>query len=216
MLSKLKIIAFSDKDLFSYLGEYSLQINPESFTHSHATTFSQDAGTDTAGTVLKFATHPPQDVRFDFILDGTGVVPGVRSVAKEIRKIKELVYRYNGKIHSPNYLKLVWGGLVFKCMLLDLDIVHQLFDPSGQPLRAKLSAAFRQHETPQVLARLADKKSADLTHVETSTAGTTLPLMAFRVYDRSDLHVHVARANDLNDLVHLTEGAQIRFPPAEE
>jgi len=214
VLSKLKILAFKDKELRSNAGEYAVQINPESYSHEHTANFARAVGNDTSGTVLKFNTHSAQDLKFDFVLDATGVVPGVKSVTKDIKSFKDIAYSYHGKIHSPNYLKIIWGGLAFKCMLSSLQIAYQLFDPSGKPLRAKLTVAFRQHQTPQDLARQADKKSADLTHSETVTAGTSLPLMTYRVYDRSDLYVHVARANDLNSLMDITPGEELRFPPS--
>ena len=216
MLSKLKILAFSDKELRSKTGEYSLQINPESYSHSHTVGFGKEVGSDTAGTVLKFHTHRPQELKFDFVIDATGVVPGVKSVAAEIKKFRDVAYDYQGSIHSPNYLKVIWGGMAFKCMLSSLNINYQLFSPDGKPLRAKLSAGFRQHQTPQDLARNADKKSADLTHASLVKAGTTLPLMTYRIYDRCDLYLKVARENDLNDLMHLSEGTELRFPPVRD
>lgn len=216
MLSKLQILAFSDNELRSQTGSYTLQINPNSLSHSHSASFAPAAGSDAAGTILKFHTQDPQEMSFDFVIDATGVVPGVTDVAKEIESFRTLAYTYHGQNHSPNYLKIVWGGLTFACMLTSLRIAYQLFAPSGAPLRAQLSVSFRQHQTPEDLARNADKKSADLTHAELVTAGTTLPLMAYRVYDRPDLYTQVARANDMNDLVHLTEGRTLSFPPFEE
>jgi hypothetical protein len=140
----------------------------------------------------------------------------VTDVGAEITTFRNLAYTYQGSIHSPNYLQIVWGGLTFNCMLSTLKIAYQLFAPSGAPLRAQLSVSFRQHLTPEDLARLGDKKSADLTHAQVVTAGTPLPLMAYRVYDRPDLYPQVARANDMNDLVHLTEGRALSFPPFVE
>lgn len=216
MLSKLRIIAYSDNELRSKKGDYALQINPDTFRHTHSNKLVGDTGSDAAGTVLKFSTQTPQEISFDFVIDTTGVVPGATSVISEVNKFRDVAYTYHGKIHSPNYLKIVWGGLAFKCMLKSLSITYQLFSPTGKPLRAKLSVVFRQHQTPQDLARIADKKSADLTHSEVVTAGTTLPLMAFGVYDRPDLYTQVARANDMNDLMHLRPGQSLRFPPFEE
>ncbi|MDD9716287.1 hypothetical protein PVW48_06000 [Dinoroseobacter sp. PD6] len=216
MLSKLQIQAFSDNELRSQTGSYSLQINPNSLSHSHSASFAPAKDNDAAGTVLKFHTQNAEEMSFDFVIDATGVVPGVTDVAKEIESFRTLAYTYQGAQHSPNYLKIVWGGLTFNCMLTSLKIAYQLFAPSGAPLRAQLSVAFRQHLTPEDLARLGDKKSADLTHAQVVTAGSTLPLMAYGVYDRPDLYPQVARANDMNDLVHLTAGRALNFPPYEE
>jgi len=215
-LTKLKILAFSDNELRSKVGDYQVQINPEKYSHKFRANLKNSKPMDSAGTVVKFATQAPQDLDFNFTLDATGAVPGVKSVANEIKKLRDVVYDYHGKIHSPYYLKVIWGGLAFRCRLVSMNLDYTLFSPDGKPLRAKVALTFRQHLTPADLELLADKKSADLTHSDVVTAGTTLPLMAYRVYDRSDLYVDVARANDLNDLMHLTEGASLRFPPVSE
>lgn len=216
MLSKLQILAYSDNELRAKVGSYTLQINPKSLSHSHSSSFAPATGTDAAGTILKFHTQNPEEMSFDFVIDATGVVPGVRDVGAEIDKFRTVAYTFHGENHSPNYLKIIWGGLAFSCVLTSLKVAYQLFAPSGAPLRAQLSVAFRQHQTPEDLTRRGDKKSADLTHAETVTAGLNLPLMAYRVYDRPDLYAQVARANDLNDLVHLTVGHTLNFPPYEE
>ncbi len=216
MLAKLKILAFSDEDLSSKVGEYEVQINPEKYTHAFNATFSEDKGVDTASVISKFKTQQPQDINFDFYLDATGVVPGVTSVSDEIKKFKKIAHDYNGQVHSPNYLQLLWGDLVFNCMLSSLSVDYTLFSPSGTPLRARLAAKFRQHQTPEELAKRSDKKSADLSHSRTVVAGVSLPLMCHRIYRDSRYYIGVAKANDMNDLVHLVEGADIKFPPLED
>ena len=215
-LTKLKILAFSDNELRSKSGSYQVQINPEKYTHKFRTNLKSSKPMDSAGTVVKFTTQAPQDLDFNFTLDATGAVTGVKNVVNEIKKLRDVVYDYHGKIHSPNYLKVIWGGLAFRCRLSTMNVDYTLFSPNGKPLRAKISLTFRQHLTPADLELLADKKSADLTHADVVTSGMTLPLMAYRVYDRSDLYVDVARANDLDDLMHLTEGSMLHFPPVTE
>ncbi|MFZ5964788.1 hypothetical protein ACOXXX_17735 [Thalassococcus sp. BH17M4-6] len=216
MLNKVRILGFSDKELHTKVGEYSLQVNPQTYNHVSQSLFSRARGSDTAGTIQKFRTLSPQTVTFDFILDATGVIAGIRDVATEIKKFRDVAYDYHGSIHSPYYLKMLWGGLAFKCVLTDLKVEYQLFNPSGKPLRAKLSVTLREHQTPQDLARKADKKSADLTHAETVFDGATLPLITNRVYDRPDLYINVARANDLNNIMHLQAGDRLRCPPVKE
>lgn len=216
MLAKLKILAFSDERLKERAGTFEVQINPEKYAHAFNVAFSEDKGVDTARVISKFKTQQPQDINFDFYLDATGVVPGVTSVTEEIDEFKRVAYNYKGEIHSPNYLKLLWGDLDFNCMLASLTVDYTLFSPSGIPLRARLAAKFRQHYTPEELAKLSDKKSADLSHSRTVVAGMTLPLMCHHIYGDSRYYSAVARKNDMNDLVHLVEGAEIKFPPLKD
>ncbi len=215
MLAKLKILAFSDEKLSSKVGDYEVQINPEKYTHAFSTSFV-DQASDTARVISKFKTQQPQDISFDFYLDATGVVPGVTSVSDEIKKFRNIAYNYNGEAHSTNYLKLLWGDLTFKCMLSSLTVEYTLFSPSGTPLRAKLAAKFREHYTPEEVEKESKKSSADLSHSRTVVAGVSLPLMCHRIYRDGKYYIAVARANDMNDVFDLVEGATVKFPPLED
>ncbi len=215
MLSKFKIISFSDDELRSKTGQYQVQINPENYEHGHTTEYTIDRGIDAAGALAKFKTHKPEYVKFDLIIDATGVVPGVTSIEDEIAKFRKTAYAFVGKVHSPNYLKLIWGKLAFDCMLNSMDVSYLLFSPAGLPLRAKLALNFRQHQTPADLARRSGKQSADLTHARVTSSDRTLPLMCYQVYDDDTLYPQVARENDLNDLMHLSVGQELNFPPVD-
>lgn len=216
MVDKVRILAFKDKELHSKSGEFTLQTNPETYTHNSQTCFAPATSADTAGSLEKFRSIYPQSLSFDFVLDSTGPIPGVKDVAQTIKDFRNVVYDYHGAIHGPYYLKILWGKLAFKCMLEKLNVSYLLFSPAGNPLRAKLSVSFKQHETTQDLARKADKKSADLTHAQTVVQGDSLPLISEQVYDRPDLYINIARANDLNDIMLLEPGLQLRLPPVGE
>ncbi|WP_298855443.1 hypothetical protein [uncultured Ruegeria sp.] len=216
MLEKFKILAFADDELRSKIGQYVVQINPETYAHGHRTEFTTDRGIDVAGSRAQFKSRAPETVNFDLIIDATGVVPGVTSVHDELNKVRQTAYTFNGDLHSPNYLKLIWGKFAFDCMLTGLNVSYLLFSPSGLPLRAKLSMTFRQHQTPADLAKRAGKRSADLTHARVATDDSSLPQMCYDIYRNAALYPHVARANNLNDLMHLPVGKWLTFPPLED
>jgi hypothetical protein len=211
-LQKLTITAYSDEKFTSKFGSYSLQINPESYTHNHSASYNPAKSTDTAGTTTKYDSIEPETVSFSFYLDGTGVVSDLK-LSSSIRQFKQLVYQYNGSIHSPNYLLLVWGSLSFKCRLTKLDIEYTLFDPDGMPLRAKLSPSFEQFLSPDDLAKLSRKNSPDMTHLRYAGAGDTLPLMCHRIYGDSRHYLMVANHNGLTQFRNLQPGQPIVFPP---
>lgn len=214
MLEKLTIRAYSDPKFNQYVGIYTVQVNPESYSCQHTTQYSPESSTETAGCLIKYVTLNPQTISFEFLLDATGVImPNITSVSDEIEKFKKLTYSFNGDIHSPNYLKLVWGKLQFKCRLTGLDIEYLLFSPNGAPLRAKLKVSFLEYLSEEELARRANKSSPDLTHAKIVSDGDTLPLMCHRIYGDSKYYLAVARHNRLIDFRRLTPGAEIHFPP---
>jgi nucleoid-associated protein YgaU len=219
MLEKLKIIGYSDDQMTQNVGEYAVQINPEKYTQQYATKMSCKPTLNTGGVTNKFVVQEPQDLSLEFYIDATGVVDAANAsaaptvVKDEICKFMDVVYRYNGNIHSPNYLIVLWGKLSFKCRLESMDIEYLLFSPAGVPLRAKLNTKFVQYNSPQDLELTARKCSPDLTHSRTVVAGDTLPHLCFQIYQDSKYYVEVARVNGLNDFRNLEPGRQIFFPP---
>jgi len=223
MRRKLKIIAYSDERMRTRVGEWTAQLNPENYAQSFRTLFSEDDGIDTAGVVSRFRSQQSEELRLELMIDATGAVPldlhsalsGAIDLPSKIDQLKEIIYSYNGEIHSQNYLQLLWGTLSFNCMLASLNVEYQLFTPEGVPLRAKLNLDLKQHQTPDELARRSRKASPDLTHSRTVEAGKTLPLLCHEVYGEPHLYPAVARANDLDDLMSLPAGSRLRFPRLE-
>ncbi len=219
MLEKLKILAYSDENLTQKVGQYTLQINPEKYGQQYSTKFAENETLNTGGVTNKFVVQKPQDLSLEFYLDATGVVPqtkggaSVTSVMDELTKLKAVVYSYNGNIHSPNYLRVLWGTLTFDCRLISMDIEYLLFTPRGVPLRAKIAPKFTQYISAQKLELEAKKKSPDLTHYRTVVSGDTLPLMCYRIYQDSTYYIAVAKINGLDNFRHLEPGRQIFFPP---
>jgi hypothetical protein len=213
-LQKLKIIAYSDEKYTAQVGSHSVQINPESYTHNHTATYNPAPTTDTAGATIKYNSIDPETLSFTFYLDGTGVVSTL-DVSNEIKTFKQLVYQYNGSIHSPNYLMLIWGKFSFKCRLTKLDIEYTLFDSNGAPLRAKLTPNFQQYLSPDDIAKLSGKNSPDMTHVRQVMIGDTLPLMCQRIYGDSRYYLMVANHNGLTSFRELQPGQSIVFPPLQ-
>jgi len=212
-LEKLKIIAYKDENFGSQIGEYPVQVNPEKYTHDHKTSFTNKKSTETSGVTTKYVAISPEAVKFDLYFDVTGVIGGITSIADAIQQFKDLVYTYNGSIHSPNYLKLLWGSLIFKCRLTSLNIEYTLFKPSGIPLRAKAGVSFEEYISPEELARRANKSSPDLSHVRLIRAGDTLPLLCHNIYGDSKYYLQVAHVNGLTDFRNLQVGTRIEFPP---
>jgi hypothetical protein len=214
-LKKLAIVAYADPGFSQEVGTYSVQINPESYRQTHTTQYTENDSTDTAGVTTKFYVQDPQKLNFDFYLDATGVMqPAITSVATEIKNFKTIAYSYNGTIHSPNYLAVVWGsGVEFYCRLTSLDIDYTLFQSDGTPVRAKLSAGFEEYLSPQEIAQRANKSSPDMTHARIVVSGDTLPSMCNQIYGDSKYYLGVAAYNHLNNFRRLKPGSTLYFPP---
>lgn len=221
-LEKLAITAYKDANFSSEVGEYSVYINPASYSHNYKIAYTDPQAQGSNGGSPDFNRVPSDKVDFELVFDGTGVVPsplpGVvpftgDGISEQIEAFKRLVFSYNGNIHSPNYLKLVWGTMLFKSRLCSLNISYTMFKPDGTPLRARAKASFIGFTDEVELAKKANKSSPDMTHLVTVRAGDRLPLLCERIYGTQAPYLAVAEVNGLTDVRQLEPGSQLRFPP---
>ena len=112
-------------------------INPEEYTHKYSIVHNDANAPGASGTSQEFNRMGPETVSFTIWFDRSGVVPGfpryseTTSLAQQIKLFKELVFTYQGETHSPSYLMLTWGTLVFRCRLTSLDLTYTMFRPDG-------------------------------------------------------------------------------------
>jgi hypothetical protein len=141
---------------------YTVQVNPSSYSLNHLLSYSYHRGQGFSRSEAVYSDSPPVNLQFEFLFDGTGVVPKPSTlgdvplvgaiasalspdepfvVMDEIKKFNALV-DYNGKVHRPRALLLVWGSLVFPCVVTSLDYRFTLFKEDGTPLRAVAKCTF--------------------------------------------------------------------------
>jgi nucleoid-associated protein YgaU len=224
-LDKMKISAFADGDFKEEIDCMEVTINPEKYSRTFKICYVDPQAQGSNGGSPKFNKIPSEKVKFELVFDGTGVVPPGKGqpeqnetdgITKQVDRFRNLVFNYVGKIHSPKFLTLTWGTLLFRCRLSSLDLTYTLFKPDGTPLRARANTLFLGYNDEDELAKRAQKSSPDVSHLLTVKAGDTLPLMCTAVYGSSDYYIQVARANGLSDFRHLRPGDEILFPPLGE
>jgi phage tail protein X len=224
-LEKMRVKAFADSGFHQEVGSFQVWINPAEYRHVHHVCYNDRQAQGSPGGSPDFNRITSDQVSLQLVFDGTGVVPGptpgvpafaADGVAKQVDAFRALVFDYDGKIHSPRFLQLVWGTLLFRCRLLELSVAYTLFKPDGTPLRARADAAFVGYTDEVELARMARKSSPDLTHVRTVREGDTLPLLCWEVYGSSAWYPRVARANGLAGFRELPAGTRLVFPPLRD
>lgn len=219
---KMLIVAFNDSTFTipSPIPPFKAHVNPESYTQSVYVNYSEMQAPGTSGAANNYNHTDPNTLRFEFLLDRTGALgnlaTGPVGVIPDIIHFKKLTLDYEGEIHRPRYLKLIWGTLLFDCQLQSLDIEHKMFSPQGLPLRAVLKASFKEYTEETKRSALENKSSPDLTHVRTVKEGDTLPLMTQRIYGDSKYYLEIARINGLTNFRKLEPGSEIVFPPIEK
>lgn len=224
-LEKMKVMAYQKSNFTSKVGEFSVMINPEKYSHTYKICYNDVRAQGSNGSSPDFNKTMADVVKMELVFDGTGVVPTAvpgllpytkDGVAPQLEAWKALVFTFNGNIHSPNYLTLVWGTLLFRCRLQEMNVTYTLFKPDGTPLRARVDASFIGFNDEKELALKANKTSPDLTHVVVVRGGDTLPLLCYQIYGDSGYYLQVAQVNGLTEFRRLVPGSQLVFPPLAE
>jgi Contractile injection system tube protein len=224
-LEKMTITAYEKDDFKTSAGKFSAYINPATYSHRYQISYNNVQAQGSSKAAWTYSKTCAEEVAFELVFDGTGVIPSpipglvpftANGVVKQIKEFRDLVFKYSSRIHSPKFVQLAWGTLLFNCRLESLTINYTLFKPDGTPLRARANCSFVGF-TSELQAQLeARMSSPDVSHVLTVKAGDTLPLMCYRIYGSSSYYAEVARVNGLTDFRRLMVGSRLLFPPLAE
>ncbi len=233
-LLKLTIIPFKDSGS-GIMGPpagppFIAQFNPETYTDT--TEYGLDEKDPAQGETTaeaKFHSVKPKKYAFELLLDGTGAAPDPMglgfsplppsplpptglSVVGQLELFK-LTIGFRNSEHRPNFLMLVWGRLVAMTAIESYAVAYKLFAPSGLPIRATLSASFREHVPKAMAALMQNLASPDIEHAHTIRQGDHLTRVVNEVYKSPRHTVDVARANGLDTIRAVATGTQIYMPP---
>jgi hypothetical protein len=237
-LQKLTIKAYKDSNYSSQMGkDFSILINPSGFSFSRKNELNQDSEMGTSDSNLKYVRTLPSELKLEFLFDGTGVTKD-NSGNKLINKIKEGLGKrdpfskkavddqiaefyvatgnYNGSIHKPYNVIVIWGEFEYKGMLSEFTVDYKMFNNDGTPLRAIGKATFSGAISKELAEKTVKTSSPDLTHKRTVQDGDTLPLMTEKIYGDSKYYLEVAKVNGLINFRQLIPGQELFFPPLEK
>ena len=159
-----------------------------------------------------FAGSEGEDFEFDVIIDGTGSGGSKREVLVDVEWLKTTT-GFNGILHHPNYLLIVWGTFIRTAVLQNMTVNNTMFRPDGSPLRAEVKLSFRKH-VPKIQSLLESRLSSpDLTQQRIFRKGDRLDLLCNRHYRDHRYHIAVAEANGLTSFRFTEPGSEIVLPP---
>jgi nucleoid-associated protein YgaU len=216
-LSKMLFEAYSSGDYSgSAVSQYSAQVNPNSIKQTRSLSYKQKPPSGAPNATPEFDNSGPYNLSFELLFDATGVVPlpgNSSNLEQQIQAFQDVVYTFNGKIHSPNYIKISWGRAIYKVRLVSLNFTYSLFRSNGTFLRAKAEVSFTQFISESDIQKGAGLQSPDLTHSVTVKAGDTLPALSQNIYGSTNYYLRVAKVNRLANFRQLKPGTVLEFPP---
>jgi Contractile injection system tube protein len=225
-LAKLYINSHDDEEQKSAAKIFSVYYNPTTFVATYGITYNDKKKIAESNGELPFNVYNPVTYTFDLMFDGTGasqpsgappsgtVVDGKLDVDSAIKEFMDLCYGFDGTIHRPRFLSLIWGETMqARVLLTGVTVTKDLFSSDGKTLRAKLACSFKGFSDKALADAEKRKSSPDMTHARVVLQGDKLPLMCESIYGKPDLYLQVARYNNLSNYRNLKPGQKIFFPP---
>ena len=196
---------------------FEVMLNPSNYDHSYSIGYNKKEAIGQSGSDTKFSGIKPEKIKFNILIDGTGVIGGPDSssldVKTQVKELTDIVYKYDGSKHEPNHVRVLWGSQIFFGRLESMSVDYTLFKPSGVPLRAKIKLGFSGFMSKEEEALRANRSSPDLSHLIEVKAGDTLPLLCYRVYKDSSYYLEVAKVNNITNFRDIKPGSKLHFPP---
>lgn len=215
-IERLTITAYKKEgcDEADKVKEFEVMLNPESYSRKYVMKDEVIMPIGAAGGVRRFMGIEPDSINLEFFFDGTGAIPNDKdqTVKEQLEEFQSVAFSYSGKIHRTNFLVLNWGELVVRTTLNEYTVDYTMFDPNGQPLRAKVKATFNRCIPWKEISAEAGNESPDLTHSRIVRQGDTLPGLCREIYDNPSYYPEVARFNNLGSFRNLKTGMKLYFP----
>jgi len=224
-LEKLLIRSYTDRKFQNEQTDLNFitPINPETFTKNYKVSVDTQKGHGNNGTEIRYKSTAPEELKIEFVLDGTKTMEGyvgktkdyiTKPVNEQLDDFLKCVYHMNGSIHRPNFLIVFWGSEInFRCVLSNLDINYTLFEPDGKPLRVKISATFLKHKSREEIVAESKLSSPDVSHYRKIKQGDRLDNISYSIYNNTSYIQNIGYYNSLTNIRKLKPGIELSLPP---
>lgn len=188
--------------------EIPVLFNPSQYDLSKSVKYgSKDiAGLNTP--VTQFASGDAETLSMELFVDTSEQLVDVREIVDQFDQLVAV----DGDLHAPPRCRFVWGSLVFKAVVTQLDKSFTKFLPTGQPVRATVNVTFREYQTPAEQRNEEPWFSPDTTTVREVTGGDTLWLIADEEYGDPGEWRLIAEANDIQNPREVRPGTRLVVP----
>jgi nucleoid-associated protein YgaU len=198
--------------------------NPERYTVSKSVQYAEIGIPGLDSPVLQFVRGQNERITMDLFFDTTD--QGMSDNVKDVRELTKDLYKLlkvNSETHAPPRVTMTWGdgGQVSSysssippwLVLESMNEEFSFFSPSGVPLRARVSTAWREAWTIEEQLQETPRHSADRTKVRTVVRGETLSSISQDVYGDPHLWRAIADANNLDNPRRVAPGQMLMIPP---
>ncbi len=221
-LMKMTILAFKSFDSPADLVKpraFRAMFNPPAYKVERTVIKDSQTASGSNSDANPAGAVEPRKMTFDFVVDGTGASGEKRTVLVETLNFEKVVMPEKkdgatapgisadaaGGALSDNKnpvelpkLLLLYGTFMFSCEIEAFSVNYTLFDSSGIPLRATISATFSEVEPRGIGASIKDFMQGDTVENVANVAGFLSN--AFALSQNIAVSLDQARSRNLNSL----------------
>jgi len=185
-----------------------VMFNPPSYTLTKTNQFAEIRIPGLPSTILQFVSGDARTLSTELFFDTTDTGTDVRLRSSAITNLT----RPDPITHAPPRLLLLWGSLVFQCVLISVREEFEHFNSQGMPLRVRLQVEFKSWEDLATL--ITDLPIGQIEEVGRYLvkAGESLSQIAAGSYRDPAEWRRIAEANGIDDPRSLTAGMTLRIP----
>lgn len=188
--------------------QFNVMMNPEEYSLNKDNNFASQAIPGLSSPILQFVNGNVRTLEMQLFFDTTDARTDVRDDTQKVANLLKI----DSDLHAPPVLRVSWASLQFRCVLVRVNQKFIRFLEDGKPVRARLDVTFNEFIDEEREAKEVNRQTADFTKVYVVKQGETVSAIAARVYEDAGLWRAIAVANDIDDPLLLTPGAELTIP----
>jgi nucleoid-associated protein YgaU len=199
------------------IAELSFQFNPNELRLTKRASWNRKPIRDAQEAAqAQFDGSEPSQLSVELFLDATERHDGSveRAVQNLLRACVPTPQSLNDHKPAAPWVRFEWGTartVSFDGIVTSVSVTYVLFDVDGQPLRARCAVDIEE-AGGTTLNQNPTSGALEARRSQQIVAGDTLPHVAWRAYGDATAWRAIAEANDLDDPLDLTPGAELLIP----
>jgi hypothetical protein len=185
-----------------------VMFNPPKYELSKTNQFAEIKIPGLPSSVLQFVSGNAKSLTMDLFFDTTDKGLDVRIHSSAVSNLTEP----DPLTKAPPRVLLLWGSLVFPCVLISVRQTFDYFNALGMPLRATLSVEFKGSDTLGALLGASPLAQIQQMAHYVAKAGDTLQRIAADVYGSPSQWRRIASANNIDNPRSITAGLSLQIP----
>lgn len=185
-----------------------VMFNPPEYQLTRTSRFAEIEVPGLPSSVLQYVGSDAQTLTMELFFDTTYTGVDVRTRTEAIVNLTVL----DPLTKAPPRLLLLWGSLIFPCVLISVKQHYEYFNSLGMPLRARLNVEFKGNDKLENLVAQLPLSQVDQAVRHIVKTGETLQAIAAEQLGDPGKWRQIAQANNIDDPRAVPAGAQLNIP----